>query len=80
MADLIGINDLLGRWDHWSERREKVQSRRARPDGEILPLFLHPLWCIEKDPAYEELHAGLEGFLELDQLFEGLTSLEDKPH
>ncbi|MDA1266543.1 MAG: glycosyltransferase family 2 protein [Planctomycetota bacterium] len=79
MADLIGINDLLGRWDHWSERRAQIQALRKRSDDEILPLFLHPLWCIEKDPAYEELHAGLEGFLELDRLFAGLTNLEDPP-
>ncbi len=68
-ADMIGINDLLGRWDHWMERRAEVQSRRRRPDAEIFELFLKPHWCIEDEPGYRELHRGLSALFELDRRF-----------
>ncbi len=68
-ADLIGINDLLGRWDHWMNRRAQVQRKRRRADAEIFGLFLKPHWCIENERGYRELHKGLTGFLKLDRLF-----------
>ncbi|MEM6675087.1 MAG: glycosyltransferase family 2 protein [Planctomycetota bacterium] len=80
VADLVGMNDLLGRWDHWMDRRKAIQDRRARPDSEILPLFLRPMWCIEEEPAYRELHAGMADFFGLDELFAGLTTLEEDPN
>jgi len=79
VADLVAINDLIGRWDHWMERRAEVQARRTRGDEDILPLLLKPLWCIEKDPGYVELQSGLVDFLGLDRLFENLTSMRDDP-
>ncbi len=79
MADQIALNDLLGRWAHWSERRAEVQARRKRPDSEILPLFLDPHWCIESEGGYRELQGGLEGLLGLTDLFAGMTSLEHPP-
>lgn len=78
-ADLVAVNDLIGQWDHWRSRRAEVQERRARPDREILPLFLHPLWCVEHDHGYAELQRGLQEFLGLDDLFAGMTTLEDPP-
>lgn len=79
LADLVAVNDLLGAWEHWQERRASIQAMRRRPDDQILPLFLHPLWCIEQDYGYAELHRGAVEFLGLDDLFRGLTSLEDEP-
>ena len=79
IADLVGMNDLLGRWDHWMDRRQAIQERRQRPDSEILPLFLRPMWCIEEEPGYRQLHAGMADFLGLDDLFAGLTTLEEEP-
>lgn len=72
-ADLIGMNDLLGNWGHWSEKREWVQKRRKRPDAEIFRLFLRPEWCIEEEPGYQELQRGLSEFFGIDKLFDGLT-------
>lgn len=69
VADLLGVNDLLGNWDHWMERRRQVQMRRKRPDSEILSLFEDPLWCIEKDPAYAELHGGVQEFFDIERMF-----------
>ena len=79
-ADLLGINDLLGNFDHWVERRAAVQARRARPDEEIFALFHKPLWCIEDEPGYRSLHAGMVEFMGLDRLFEGLDGGGDEPH
>jgi hypothetical protein len=79
-ADLIGANDLLGHWDHWMRRRAEVQSRRRRADREIFRLFLKPMWCIEEDPAYRQLHAGLADFAGLTQLFAGLDLPGTDPH
>lgn len=79
VADLLGMNDLLGRWDHWMERRREIQSRRKRPDDEILPLFLRPLWCIEGDAAYGHLQSGLGELCGIEEMFEGLTTLPEEP-
>jgi len=69
VADLVGINDLLGRWYYWTARRFEVQRRRRRSDAEIFRLFLSPHWCIEDERGYRELHAGLTRMLGLDRLF-----------
>ncbi len=79
VADLLAINDLLGRWDHWRARRAEVQALRRRPDSAILPLFLRPMWCVEGDPGYAQLQAGMTDFLGIDELFEGLTTLHEDP-
>lgn len=67
-ADLIGINDLLGRFDHWMQRRQTVQRVRARPDAEIFELFLKPRWCIEGDPGYAQLQKGMLELFGLSQI------------
>jgi GT2 family glycosyltransferase len=69
IADLLAVNDLLGRWEHWSKRRAEVQARRKRSDAEIFRLFLKPHWCIEGERGYEELQRGLTAFYGLDELF-----------
>lgn len=79
LADLLAINDLIGNWDHWNKRRAQVQSLRKRDDSEILPLFLRPMWCIEPDGGYQELQAGLSSLFGIDELFAGLTTLEQDP-
>ena len=75
----MAMNDLLGNWDHWMERRSSIQDRRERADSEILPLFLRPMWCIEDEPGYRRLHEGMADFLGLDDLFGGLTTLGEDP-
>lgn len=80
VADLVGINDLLGNWDHWMARRQAIQARRKRPDEEIFELFHRPLWCIEGERGYAELHQGTVEFFGLDELFHGLTAGDHDPH
>jgi GT2 family glycosyltransferase len=79
-ADLIGANDLLGNWEHWMRRRSEVQSRRRRADQEVFRLFLKPMWCIEDDPAYRALHAGLARLTGVAELFAGLELPGAEPH
>ncbi|MFT4539200.1 MAG: GT2 family glycosyltransferase [Planctomycetota bacterium] len=79
IADLLGINDLIGRWDHWMKRRAEVQNLRQRADEEIFNLFLRPMWCIEDEVGYRELHDGATGFMGVDSMFGGLTSMEEDP-
>lgn len=74
VADLLGLNDLLGNWDHWMERRRQVQARRKRQDDEILALFDDPLWCIENDPGYAELHEGVQDTFGIDKMFRDKSS------
>ena len=77
-ADLVGINDLLGRFDHWSARRAEVQRKRRRPDAEIFELFLKPHWCIEGERGYRELQRGLTAFADLDRILPADTLPEPK--
>jgi GT2 family glycosyltransferase len=79
-ADLIGLNDLLGDWDHWMERRREVQATRERSDEEIFRLFLKPNWCVENEAGYQELHHGLMKDLGIAELFDGLTDAGPEPH
>lgn len=58
-GDFHGINDVLGRWDYWMERRAAVQRTRKVADSELFKLFLNPLWCIEGEHAYEQLQKSL---------------------
>ncbi|MCZ6596282.1 MAG: glycosyltransferase family 2 protein [Planctomycetota bacterium] len=78
-ADLIGLNDLLGNWEHWVERRKEVQDRRRRADEEIFQLFHKPMWCIEEEDAYRELHYGIARHFGIDRMFEGLTHKGPEP-
>ena len=80
MADLVGINDLLGNWDHWMARRQAIQARRKRSDEQIFQLFHRPLWCIEAEPSYLELHNGTASFFGIDELFHGLTAGDADPN
>jgi GT2 family glycosyltransferase len=70
-ADFLGINDLLGNWKHWTERRRAVQAARRRSDEEIFRLFVKPLTCVEGERGYMELQGELLSHFGIDELFEG---------
>jgi len=73
-ADFLGINDLLGNWKHWTERRHAVQAARRRSDEEILRLFVKPLTCVEGEQGYMELQDELLSHFGIDELFGGRDS------
>lgn len=79
VADLIAVNQLLGNWSHWSERRAQVQQLRRRPDAEIFRLFLRPLWSVEQDAPTLEMLAGMSEFFGLTKLFDGQTLMDRDP-
>jgi GT2 family glycosyltransferase len=68
-ADLVAIDDLLGRWEHWMRRRLEVQTRRRKHDYEIFPMFLDPLACVEADSAYHALQSGLTARYRIPEMF-----------
>lgn len=74
MADLLGFQDVLGDWDKWMAKREKVQSMRRRLDVEILPLFIDPLRCVEGEQEYVALQDSLTELFRLKQIFRTDTS------
>ena len=76
-ADLVAIDDLLGRWEHWIARRNAVQVRRRRHDRDILPMFLDPLACVEADPAYRALQECLVARFGIDRMFAAASSPRD---
>ncbi len=78
MADLVGLQDVLGDWDAWMKKREIVQSMRKRLDVEVLPLFLDPLRCIEGEFEYMALQTSLTQLFHLPSLF-CQTSCPAKP-
>ena len=80
VADLIGINDLLGNWEHWQERRAWVQAHRKRSDEEIFQLFHKPLWCVEEEERYRALHFGAARFFGVEEMFRGLTGEGANPN
>ena len=79
-ADLLAMNDLLGRFEHWRARRAEVQALRQREDAEIFRLFLKPLWCIEDDAGYRSLQRGMGEMLGLEDVFGGLDEGGGDPH
>ncbi|MEZ6020872.1 MAG: hypothetical protein R3F17_12440 [Planctomycetota bacterium] len=59
--------------------RSELQARRKRSDSEILGLFLRPMWCIEGDQAYQNLHHGLADLFGLRELFAQYPTLGEDP-
>ena len=69
MADLVALQDVLGDWEKWMEKRQAVQLTRRRLDVEVLPLFLDPLRCVEGEAEYEALQASLLQLFDIKSLF-----------
>ncbi len=69
-GDWAAIDDLLGNFAFWMERRRAVQAHRVVPDREIFPMFLDPLSCVEEDPAYRALQERLSNLYRVRELFE----------
>jgi GT2 family glycosyltransferase len=68
-SDWIAWEDLLGGFPRLLKERQKIQSRRRRPDSEILPLFVDPFRAVEQGSEYLELQRTLESLFGIDALF-----------
>lgn len=78
MADLVGMQDVLGNWEHWMAKRELIKTSRKRLDVEVLPLFLDPLRCVEGEREYEELQASLINLYDLDSLYQPFDRISNR--
>jgi GT2 family glycosyltransferase len=62
-ADMLAIDDFSTKLDAMTEKRRSIQSRRKRPDAEILSLFRIPFWAVQADLGFVHmLRAVIEGF------------------
>ncbi len=69
VSDLVALNDIVAGAAGLREKREQIQSRRRRPDEEILPLFLDPFRCAEGAPEYAEFQDELCASFGIRDLF-----------
>jgi GT2 family glycosyltransferase len=69
LADLIAYTDFARNLPALVRKREAIQTRRVRPDREILPLFVNPMWAVEEPEEYSALQEELVRFLGLADLF-----------
>jgi hypothetical protein len=70
-ADLVALQDVLGDWETWMEKRRLVQAARRRLDVDVFPLFLDPLRCVEGEGPYLELQDSLVRLFDLERTFAG---------
>jgi GT2 family glycosyltransferase len=62
-ADMLAIDDFSTKLGAMTDKRRSIQSRRKRPDAEILRLFRIPFWAVQSDPAFVHIfNAVVEGF------------------
>jgi hypothetical protein len=51
------------------EKRKHIQSRRRRPDSEIVPLFRIPFWAVEEAPEFSHMIRALMESFRLHEIF-----------
>ena len=69
LADLVAYTDFARNLPALVRKREAIQTRRVRPDREILPMFVNPMWAVEEPEEYSALQEELVRFLGLDEIF-----------
>ncbi|HTE06895.1 MAG TPA: hypothetical protein VK824_11920, partial [Planctomycetota bacterium] len=68
-ADMLAINDFSRLLDAMSAKRQDIQSRRRRPDREILPMFKIPFWAVEQAPEFANMIRALMESFRLNEIF-----------
>ena len=68
-ADMLAVNDFTQLLDGAAEKRRRIQSRRRRPDSEILPMFRIPFWAVENSAEYAHMIRALMEAFRLDEIF-----------
>lgn len=71
LSDLVAFHDVLEGFEGLREKRDRIQSRRERPDEEILSLFGNPFWAVEPHPTYQPRFDQIVEFFGLRSLFPG---------
>jgi len=74
LSSLVAAGDLIASWDRVWEKRKQVQARRARPDSEILPLFMFARGTNSLALADLLLQEKVSEAFGIDIMFEGTKS------
>lgn len=68
-ADMLAVNDFTTLIDSMAAKRRDIQSRRKRPDSEILGMLRIPFWAVEDHPEFAHMMRGLIDAFRLDEIF-----------
>lgn len=68
-ADMLAMNDFSTLLDGMASKRRDIQSRRRRPDSEIVPMFRIPFWAVEHHPEFANMIRALMDAFRLDEIF-----------
>jgi hypothetical protein len=68
-ADMLAINDFTTLLDAMATKRRDIQTRRRRPDADIVPLFRIPFWAVEHAPEFSHMIRALMDAFRLDEIF-----------
>ncbi|MBI1880519.1 MAG: glycosyltransferase family 2 protein [Chloroflexi bacterium] len=71
LSYIIAGNDIITLYEKMLKKRSTIQTRRRRPDSEILSLFGRPLDFSELWPEYRQTQTSLTCLFGIDQIFEG---------
>lgn len=69
LSYLVAGNDIMTLYEKMLQKRATIQTRRRRPDSEILPLFGRPLDFSEPWPEYQQTQTSLARLFGIDRLF-----------
>lgn len=75
MAHLLAVSEVVRDLPKIIEARERVQSRRLRPDSEILPLFRSPLAPNVDHPDFLQGFTNVVSRMGLDKVFKGQAKI-----
>jgi hypothetical protein len=68
-ADMLAVNDFSTLLDSVAAKRRAIQSRRKRPDSEIVSLFRIPFWAVETSAEFAHMIRALVEAFRLDEIF-----------
>jgi len=77
-ADMLAMNDFTMLLDGMHAKRRAIQSRRLRPDEEIIKLMRIPFWAVEEAPEFAHMIRALMLAFGLHEIF-GTTEVVVDP-
>ncbi len=69
LSHYAALSDFVHNLEPLMEKRRWLQERRRRPDAEIIPLMVDPLWANYTEPGYLEFHRRVVEILKIDRCF-----------
>jgi len=68
-ADMLALDDFSAMLDGMHKKRALIQSRRRRPDSDIVHLMRIPFWAVEKNPEFSHMIRALMVSFGLHEIF-----------